>query len=211
MHQDINYTSIVLKKQPFNEADEIITFYTQEQGKIRALAKSIKLAKSKMQNTLQQFFAVQVVLSGRGNLKTISGTVLQHTYVAMRSNLVSIKCALVAGEIVLKFTPDGEKNVPVYEALTGFLEFLTTSAPAELGLIKFKLQFLKAIGLDPKFSQELRTQPALYELTETLEELSYLQLTAGLMSQQTIALQQWLSQFFLQNLEREIRSENFVV
>jgi DNA repair protein RecO len=111
--KELQYTAVILKKQPINEADEIITFYTQESGKVRALAKSVKLAKSKMQNWLQLLFAVKVVLSGRSNLKTISYAQVIHTHEFLRSDLQAIKFAQVASEILLKFTPDLEPKFSI--------------------------------------------------------------------------------------------------
>ena len=53
MSRETKLTGIILKKQPLNESDEIITFYTKENGKIRALAKSVKSSKSKLQQKIQ--------------------------------------------------------------------------------------------------------------------------------------------------------------
>jgi DNA repair protein RecO len=209
--KELQYTAVILKKQPINEADEIITFYTQESGKVRALAKSVKLAKSKMQNWLQLLFAVKVVLSGRSNLKTISYAQVIHTHEFLRSDLQAIKFAQVASEILLKFTPDLEPNVSLYHNLEDYLNFLGEHTHYELGLLKFKLNFLIAIGLDPLFSVELKTNHQLFNLAQTIQALTYPNLHQVAGNTHQTNLQKWLSNFFLQNLEREIQSENFMV
>ncbi len=89
--KETNYTAIVLKKQLFNEADEIITFYTLEAGKVRALAKSIKLSKSKLQNALQSCYEVKLELAGKKNLKTIIGASVINPHSGLRENLDKLK------------------------------------------------------------------------------------------------------------------------
>src|SRR5947208_3391870 len=63
MPRENTYQAMILKKQAYAEADEIITFFTFEHGKVRALAKSVKSPKSKLQQKLQALFLVQVTLS----------------------------------------------------------------------------------------------------------------------------------------------------
>ncbi len=60
MPRENTYLSIILKKQAFKEADELITVYTKEAGKLRVLAKSIKSPKSKLQHGLQVLFLVKI-------------------------------------------------------------------------------------------------------------------------------------------------------
>jgi DNA repair protein RecO len=209
--KEFKYTGIVLKKQPINEADEIITCYTQEGGKIRALAKSVKLAKSKMQNWLQLFFEVRLVLSGRSNLKTISQVQVINTNEFFRNDLQAIKSAQIASEILLKFTPDLEPNTTIYRNLVEYLNFLGEYNHSELGLLKFKLNFLIAIGLDPLYSEELKSTHHLFNLADKLKATDYSNLTQLADDVHQADLQKWLSNFFWQNLEREIQSENFMV
>ena len=54
--REIKHTGIILKKQPLGEADELITLFTKEQGKVRVLAKSVKSAKSKLQQNCRLCF-----------------------------------------------------------------------------------------------------------------------------------------------------------
>ena len=149
MSREQNYTGIILKKQALGESDEIVTFYTKEQGKIRALAKSVKSSKSKLQQRLQALFLVNFTLTSSKLPKIIFVEPLS-VFMNLRENLPGIKAAFVACELVLKFAPDEQKNVPLFQALVDFFEFLNGevgSAQTSLGLIKFKLAVLEASGL----------------------------------------------------------------
>ena len=149
MPRENTYNAIILKKQPYLEADEIITFYTEEAGKLRGLAKSVKFAKSKLQQSLQAGFLVQLTLAGK-NLPKIIGSEVVNPFANIRENLAAVSHAFYAIEAVLKATPDEQKNQRLFNLLLIFLTFLDLDkARAELlniGLAKFKIEFLESLG-----------------------------------------------------------------
>ena len=150
MSRETKYTAIILKKQPYKEGDEIITFYTKEQGKVRALAKSVKLAKSKLQQRLQNLFLLNLTLSHGSMPKIISAEPVE-VFSALRENLEAVKIAFYALELVLKFTPDEQKNEGLFVLFAEFLNFLNSEiSPAvqKIGLAKFKINILQVLGLN---------------------------------------------------------------
>ena len=158
MSREINYQAIILKKQPFNEADEIITFFSKEAGKVRGLAKSVKLSKSKLQNSLQALFLVNLGLVGGGLLPKIISAEPKKTFFKLRHNLNLIKYAFYASEVVLKFTPDTQKNEKLFELLLNFLDHLENSGlELEFALAKFKAEFLTATGFEVSFHPDLKS------------------------------------------------------
>jgi DNA repair protein RecO (recombination protein O) len=81
MSRENTYAALVLKKQPLNEADELITVFTKEIGKLRVLAKSVKFAKSKLQYSLQSLFLVNLTVTGGGLPKIIGVEVVNLFFV----------------------------------------------------------------------------------------------------------------------------------
>lgn len=148
MSREQKYTAIILKKQPFKEGDEIITLFTEEQGKLRALAKSVKLSKSKLQQKLQSLFLVEIIVS-HGQLPKIIGVEPVEVFPTLRENLTAMKMAFYCVELVLKFTADEHKNQQLFDLLADFLRFLNATSDEKtlgLGLTKFKLEILSASG-----------------------------------------------------------------
>ena len=210
MSRETKYTAIILKKQPFGEADEIITFFSLETGKIRALAKSVKLAKSKMQNALQTLFLVELALAGRGNLPKIISAEVKDAFPALREDLEAIKPAYYACELVLKFMPDGQSNPELYTLLKDFFKHLETGrrgyGPA---LVKFKAGFLNAAGLSPAAHEGLQKESGSLKVCKDLEACAFVELDRQTW-QGLEPLQNFLSDFITHHLEREIKSENFL-
>jgi DNA repair protein RecO (recombination protein O) len=235
MNREQKLTAIILKKQPFKEGDEIITFFTKEQGKVRAIAKSIKLSKSKLQQKLQNLFLVGLTLSA-GNLPKIISVEPVEVFLHMRENLSRVKIAYYALELVLKFTPDEQKNEKLFNLFLEFLRFLDTESAGEkleAGLAIFKIGILTTAGLSisaasyrpaetvyfspslggffySKARDSLQVYPKTYQDYLILEKADFAGLknfeNAGNMGQ----LQSLLSLFIEYQLERKVNSEKYL-
>jgi DNA repair protein RecO (recombination protein O) len=234
MSRESQYTAIILKKQPFLEGDEIITFFTKEQGKVRALAKSVKQPKSKLQAKLQALFLVSLTLT-TGKLPKIIGVEVQKVFSSLRENLEGLKRAFYAVELVLKFTPDEQANEQLFILLENFLQALDknqTEASLEFLLAKFKIEVLKALGLDIRYPKSSVSQPAMFfgaalggfseQKTADAMQVSaqayqaFVRLnnagfeTPGSVNVDITELQNILSQFIEYQLERKVNSEIFL-
>ena len=228
---------IILKKQAFGEADEIVTCFSKELGKVRFLAKSIKLSKSKLQHALQLPFLVEIKLTeGRGGLgKIISANVLI-SFSNLRENPELGSYAFFGLESVLKFTPDEQKNESLFFALFEFLKQINLSEDqknCKLELLKFKILFLDVLGFSvtiPEketlpnqtvgFSNSLGgfTSKQCFDFRmigqNTLENfLSLVKNKHGLYfaMEEIDEINHLLSGFLTYHLEREIKSEKFIV
>lgn len=158
MARENNYLAIVLKKQPYGEGDEIITLFTKEAGKIRALAKSTKLPKSKLQYSLQSLFLSRVTTTSASALPKIIRADAVKVYPHVRERMDAAQMAFYALELLLKATADEHKNEGLFALMTDFLEFLNRAA-GDLGLLpmgfaKFKMEFLEQIGLGIHYQGE---------------------------------------------------------
>ncbi len=236
MSRETNCLAVILKKQPFNEGDEIITFYTLELGKIRCLAKSVKLSKSKLQQKLQALFLVNLSFS-HGRLPKIISVEPVKVFQRLRENLESLKRAFYAQELVLKFTPDEQKNQPLFVLLENFLEFLNSKNPEpvlDLALAKFKLEILRALGLGVKgsagageggriffsalrggFSRRasadaLKVSQVVYRLFLELQAVGFENLRKAKNTAGEKDLQNLLSEFIEYQLERKVKSEKYL-
>jgi len=235
-----SYQALILKKQPYNEGDEIVTFFTREIGKVRGLAKSSKLAKSKLQYSLQSLFLVNIRMTTKG-LAQIIGAEVDNSFANIRENFQAIKIAYYAVELMLKFTADEQKNEPLFTLGIDFFSFLNRqSASSPLlaaGLAKFKIDFLETLGLgisvygDPDLgsvafsnsrgsflfgSSSVDAMPvALYSFSNfnSLRNTSFAELTREEQSLEYLdigELQQLLSHFVTYQLERDVKSERYL-
>lgn len=118
--------AIILKKNIFSEGNEIITMYSRELGKIRAVAKAVKSPKSRLSFGLQNLFLTDVDVLISKKLSTIKGVKALETFPNIYSDEQNILLALYATEIILKSTPDEEKNENLFDLYLNFLRHLNT-------------------------------------------------------------------------------------
>lgn len=237
MSREHFYIAVILKKQPFGEGDEIISVYTQQSGKLRFLAKSVKAQKSKLQQSLQALFLVRLKTAG-GRLPKIISAEPVAVFANLRASLPATLAAIYACETVMKFTADEQPNQALFLALKNFLYFLDGKNLSEdslnLGLAKFKINLLKALGLNVSvpagarpaavyfsnrhggfcFHQEsdsVPVSPECFLLFFGLAGRPEFEAALAAGSQAALAeLQVLLSGFVEFQLEREVRSEKYL-
>lgn len=234
MSRQVTARALILKRQPLGETDELVTFFGETIGKLRALAKSVRLMKSKLRHGLQDLFLVDLTVS-TGRMPKVLGVEVKHTHRNLRESPERSRLALYAVELILKGTPD-EMPIPglfaLVERLFAFLDGPKATPPGvlEAALAKFRLEFLEifGVGLEPLpgqvpdhfepglgFSHEPKigsrtVSRAAYETFLALREREL----GDLPGAQTLAglseLQELLSSSVLFELEREVKSERFL-
>ncbi len=244
MARENNYLAIILKKQPFGEGDEILTLFTKEAGKIRGLAKSTKLPKSKLQYALQALFLSKITTTKSSALPKIIRAETVKTFSHIRESLLAAKIAFYAIELLIKFTADEHKNEQLYNLSESFFGFLDSNSANErllqLGLAKYKSDFLDCLGLGIHFEipgddiinigfsnsrggflfeesaadykhVDLKT----FEVFAILKKAAFSELPNVFNNYQDLVknadeLQELLSSFIRYQLERDVRSEQFL-
>jgi len=226
--------AVILKKQALGEADELVTIYAKESGKLRVVCKSSKLAKSKLQSQLQPVFLSQLTLVGNGPLpKVILATALS-THREIYESLAKMQLWYVASELVMRATADEETNISLYNLLVQFLKELGQNQDTHrelLILLSFKIKLLHAIGVSIQpptdseaenyFSNEhggflsgIKTVDGVAVskmATALFEQLNNSDISAlGNIAADSKELNGLITQYISYQLEREIRSEKFV-
>lgn len=153
MPRELSFPALVIKKQPLGEADEIITLFSREQGKVRAVAKSSKLANSKLAHALQPLFLIEVAISGKTNLPKLIRANVKESYALLHGHPQRVATWFVVAELLIKLLPDTQPNENLYDSVLSFLGFLNSpkdipDSQLELGLLKFKLAAMQSTGLE---------------------------------------------------------------
>lgn len=155
------YKAIVVKCQPLRETDELITLYTESQGKLRAVAKGIKRMQSKMRSMLQPSNLVEVELSGKSTLPVISSVKALTDFTHLKAGEHSIYTFFAGAELLLRSTPDSMRSPELFVATLKFLEELDTSKPHVVALIHYKLAIIYELGFASSYAdlEALTTMP----------------------------------------------------
>ena len=153
------YTGVILKNFPLGEADELLTIYTREGGKLRVLARGVRRAKSRLGGVLQPLneTELETAVSGRrlGGLPVVTAARTRTMNGYLRENLKKFAFALVGAETLYRLTPDGEPQEQAYDALLDFLRLLQESPDEAREVRGVQLRLLQVFGFAPRERKEI--------------------------------------------------------
>jgi DNA repair protein RecO (recombination protein O) len=145
--------AVVLRSIRYGEADRILHLYTPGHGRIGAIAKGVRRARSRFGARLEPFFHVRLVLhEGRGELHTVTGADTVATHGALRASALALTTAALACDDVSRLFETEEAHPEVFQLLVNELALLSADAGQarpENGLA-FRLKLLVAAGLVPQ-------------------------------------------------------------
>src|SRR3989344_3512978 len=123
--------AIIIKKQPTNEYDELVTCYTQEFGKLSAVAKS-SLKPSSMQGMhLDNLNLVDFELINGRSLPIIAAAQSESSFRNIKSSLPILAVAQFFADVLDKMVFDLQKDESLWEFIVDVLEKLDSKVRSE--------------------------------------------------------------------------------
>ena len=157
--------AIVLKRMNLGEADRILTLYSPNLGKFRAVAKGVRRPKSKMGGHLELLCHSALMLARGQNLDIITQSQTIDSFLPLRGDLWRASVALYAAELVDQFTAEHVENRPLYKLLVNTLQRICDAQDVELTLRYFELKLLTHLGYKPQLHQCLGCGNSLEPIT----------------------------------------------
>jgi DNA repair protein RecO (recombination protein O) len=145
--------AVILKRMDLGEADRIVTFYSRDVGKIRAVAKGVRRTTSRSAGHLEPFTLSDVMFAVGRELDVISQADTLEAFRQVREDLVLTTHAYYLAEMVDLLTEDRMENRAVFDALVEGLRDLADNTDSRLVLIVFHLRLLEALGYRPELRE----------------------------------------------------------
>ncbi len=124
--------AIVLRSLRYGEADRIMHLYTPQRGRVSAIAKGVRRARSRFGGRLEPFFRLQLDLhEGRGELLTVTGAQTVEAYARLRTDARALDAAVRACDAVGRLFETGEPHPNVFNLLCRRLSLLDEDAAGE--------------------------------------------------------------------------------
>src|SRR3982074_1172015 len=120
--------AIVLRSMRYGEADRILHLYTPRHGRLSAIAKGARRARSRFGARLEPFVRISVVLhTGRGDLHTVTAvdTIVLHG--ALREPAATLDAAARACDAVARLFETPDPHPEVFRLLANELELLDSA------------------------------------------------------------------------------------
>src|SRR4051794_11489230 len=147
--------AVVLRSIRLGEADRVLHLYTEDRGRVGAVAKGVRKVKSRFGGRLEPLSRVKLVMhEGRGDLCTITAADTVHAHASLRERRDTIERATEACEAVLRLFDAAEPNRPAYNLLCHELALLDADAAlaTHAQALAFRLKLLLAAGFVPELA-----------------------------------------------------------
>ena len=145
--------AFLLRSVDYGEADRIVTLFTEDFGRVGAIARGARRSRKRFGGTLEPCAVLEVELGkSKGSLLRLASARLLQPFPALLTDLGRIQGIGQASELVRRATPEGDPEPGVFAALLTFHEVLRDARgeAIEVALLAFALRVLALLGLAPQ-------------------------------------------------------------
>lgn len=143
--------AVVLRAGNFGESDRMVTFFTRDHGKIRAVAKGARRSKKRGFGLLQPFVHIEVdiVEAKKGSIPRLDAISLIDPFPSIATDPLALGYAGYFVELVNGFTQELEPHANAFDLLVDSLNRVDAGGFGEGDLRAFELLAARAFGLRP--------------------------------------------------------------
>ena len=143
--------AVVLRHIDYGEADRILSLYTRQLGKTRALVKGARKVTSRKAGHLEPFTYVKLELARGRDLLLVTQADTVEAYLPLGENLVLMGHASYVIELIDRFTYDDEtENPAIFRLLTDTLARLASKTDPWLAIRYYEMRLLDYLGFRPQ-------------------------------------------------------------
>ncbi len=141
--------AMVLNSRPMRDADRVLTLYSREKGKIRAVAHGVSKPTSRKRGAVQPFCFSDFMLRRGRELDTVSQCEGLEIFPGLWGDLEKMGYAAHVSELVEVLTAEGEPNPEVFDLLLDTLRRLESAGDPDLVIRSFELRLVSLLGYRP--------------------------------------------------------------
>lgn len=142
--------AVVLGRTDFGEADRLLTLFTREVGKIKAIAKGARKPQSRKTGHVELFMHSRFLLATGRDLDIVTQAELIESYPALRQDLMRTTYASYAVELLDRFTVESDRSLPLYDLVVAALGWFAEGGDLLLTARYYELRLLVLVGYRPQ-------------------------------------------------------------
>ncbi|NLK09241.1 MAG: DNA repair protein RecO [Firmicutes bacterium] len=142
--------AVVLRTYNLGEADKILTLFTQDKGKVRAVARGSRRPRNHLISSSQPFVRGTYMIFQRKNLDSISQAAIIDPMMYLREDLTKMAYASYMVELVDQLTEEYDPNEGLFRLLIFALTELKNDGLETKLLPFFELHVLRQSGVGPE-------------------------------------------------------------
>ena len=141
--------AILIRKTKLTETSLIITWLTEEHGRIKTVAKGARQPKSRFAGVLDLFFdcEVQFARSRKSDLHILREVVLREPFSALRLDYERVSLAAYFVELIELVTEPDHPAPELHDLMQRALGYLNQNAPSKRALLHFEAELVRLVGI----------------------------------------------------------------
>ena len=139
-----NQPVYVLHTHPFKETSLVVELFSQQFGRIAAVAKGARRPHSAMRGMLQSFQILDGAWSGKNELRTLHSLDWSAGLLLLQGE--AMMCGFYLNELLLRLLPREDAHEDLFDYYTQTLQTLMTAKELANTLRKFELTMLQEMG-----------------------------------------------------------------
>jgi DNA repair protein RecO (recombination protein O) len=143
--------AVVLRHSDYGEADRLLTLFTRQQGKTRAIAKGARKIASRKAGHIEPFTYVKLLLAQGRDMFIVTQADTVDAYLSLREDLILTSHASYVLELLDRFSSeDGTENSALFRLLTDTLSRLASNSDIWLVVRYYEMRLLDHLGFRPQ-------------------------------------------------------------
>jgi len=140
-----------MRHADWGEADRLLTLYSRERGKVRAVAKGVRKIRSRKAGHLEPFTHITLQLAKGHDLLIVTQVETVEPYLPLREDLVRTGTAAYIVELLDRFTYEEEgENYPLFRLLTETLGRIASEPDPWQAIRFYEMRLLDGLGFRPQ-------------------------------------------------------------
>ena len=148
--RSLRVEAVVIRHSDWGEADRLLTLYTREAGKIRALAKGVRRLRSRKAGHLEPFTRVALMLARGRDLWIVTQAETVDSYPELGLDLQRTGYAAYVLELLDRFTYEEGQNRVLYQLLVDTLHHTATAKDPFIPVRYYDMRMLDVLGFRPQ-------------------------------------------------------------
>jgi DNA repair protein RecO (recombination protein O) len=142
--------AIVLRHRKLGDADHILTLYTARLGKLDAVARGVRKARSRLAGHVEPLVHVTVLLARGRTLDVVTQAETIESFAHVRDDLERMSRALYICELLDRFTELRSENFGLYRLLLDTLRRIDQRPDVDTAVRFFEMALLRELGYQPE-------------------------------------------------------------
>jgi DNA repair protein RecO (recombination protein O) len=146
----------ILHKQPFQNSSLLLDFFCLDFGRVKAVARGARRARSKYRSLLQVFQPLLVSFTGKGEVKTVAS--VESSVAAIELKGERLFSGLYVNELIIRLLMSNVEHIELYKRYQDALVALGGDEEINRVLRRFEMSLLNELGYGINLEQDCVSQ-----------------------------------------------------